>query len=78
MKQSSYQSPNDIKDHYRNASIINNKRVVFNIKGNSFRLIADIEYRLGIVFIIDVLTHPEYDRINVITTRYEDSKFYPK
>ncbi len=78
MRRSDYQSPNEIKNHYRNASIISDKRVVFNIKGNNFRLIVDIEYRLSIVFIIDILTHSEYDRINVTTTRYEDSKFYPK
>ena len=34
----------ELKAQYRNASIINNKRVVFNIHGNSFRLIVDIEY----------------------------------
>lgn len=78
MKRSSYQSPNEIKKHYRSASIISDKRVVFNIKGNDFRLIVDIEYRLGIIFIVNVLTHPEYDKIDVTTTRYEDAKFYPK
>lgn len=78
MKRASYQSPNEIKKHYQSASIINDKRVVFNIKGNNFRLIVDIEYRLGIVFIVDVLTHSEYDKINVTATRYEDSKFYSK
>ena len=78
MKKTSYQSPNEIKNHYRSASIISDKRIVFNIKGNEFRLIVDIEYRLGIIFIVDVLTHSEYDKINVTTIRYENSKFYPK
>ena len=41
----------ELKMQYKNASIINSKRVVFNIHGNSFRLIVDVEYRLKIVFI---------------------------
>jgi mRNA interferase HigB len=39
---------NELKSKYRNASIISSKRVVFNIKGNDYRLIADIEYKLKI------------------------------
>ena len=45
-------SANELKQQYRNASIITNKRVVFNIKGNNHRLVVDIEYRLGIVFVV--------------------------
>lgn len=43
--------PNDIKNVYRNGSILANNRVVFNIKGNDYRLIVHIRYDLGIVFI---------------------------
>ena len=78
VKRASYQNPNEVKQHYRDASIISSKRVVFNIKGNDFRLIVDIEYRLGLVFIVDLLTHSEYDQVNVNTIQYEDSKFYKK
>ncbi len=59
-----WNNPNELKSQFQNASIISNKRVVFNIHGNSFRLIVDIEYRLKIVFIVWFGTHQEYDRID--------------
>lgn len=67
-----WDSPTGLKLKYRNASIINSKRVVFNIKGNEFRLITDIEYKLRIVFIVWFGTHKEYDKIDVKTISYED------
>lgn len=76
VKESNYRNPQELKQHYRNASIINAKRVVFNIKGNEFRLIVDIEYRLGFIFIIDFLTHEEYDKVDVEKITYEQSKFF--
>ena len=66
-----WKKPNDIKATFRTADIINNKRVVFNIKGNSYRLVADVEYRLGLVFIIRVMTHAQYDKVDVTTISYE-------
>ena len=60
----------ELKAQYRNASIINNKRVVFNIHGNSYRLIVDIEYRLRIVFVVWFGTHKQYDNIDVKTISY--------
>ena len=63
-------SPNDLKKRYRNASIITNKRVVFNIKGNSYRLIVDVEYKIGIIFIVWIGSHKEYDKINVKEISY--------
>jgi mRNA interferase HigB len=62
-----WQSPADIKAVYRNASIIANNRVVFNIKGNDYRLIVAVNYRLGIVYIRFVGNHKEYDRIDATT-----------
>ena len=47
-----WNSPNELKNQYQHASIISDKRVVFNIHENSFRLVVDIEYRLKIVFIV--------------------------
>jgi mRNA interferase HigB len=55
----------DIKARYRSASIINKRRVVFNICGNKFRLVADINYPVGIVYIRFIGTHEEYDGIDV-------------
>lgn len=59
-----WNSPNELKSQFRSASIISNKKVIFNIQGNSFRLIVDIEYRLKLVFIVWFGTHQEYDRID--------------
>src|SRR5690606_32347642 len=65
-----WNSPNELKEHYRNASVLTEKRVVFNIHGNSYRLIVDIEYRLKIVFIVWFGTHKEYDKIDARTISY--------
>ena len=56
---------NELKVQIRNASVINNKRVVFNIHGNKFRLVVDIEYRLQIIFIVWAGTQAEYDHVDV-------------
>lgn len=65
-----WNSPAELKAQYKNASIINNQRVVFNIHGNSYRLIVDIEYRLKIVFVVWFGTHKQYDNIDVKTISY--------
>ncbi|MGV8914774.1 MAG: type II toxin-antitoxin system HigB family toxin [Kaistella sp.] len=65
-----WNSPNEMKEQYRNASILTDKRVVFNIHGNSYRLIVDIEYRLKIIFIVWFGTHKEYDKIDAKKISY--------
>jgi mRNA interferase HigB len=65
-----WNSPNELKKQFSSASLINKKRVVFNIKGNEYRLAVGIEYRIGIVFIIWVGTHKEYDKINIKEIKY--------
>jgi mRNA interferase HigB len=65
-----WNNPAALKAQYRNASILNNKRGVFNIHGNSFRLIVDIEYRLKIVFVVWFGTHKQYDNIDAKTISY--------
>lgn len=70
-KLSSWTNSAQLKVKYRNASIINSKRVVFNIKGNDFRLIVDIEYRLKIVFVVWIGSHVSYDKIDVETISYD-------
>ena len=71
VRKAEWNNSGQLKANYRNASIIGNKRVVFNIKGNDFRLIADVEYKLKIVFIVWFGTHKEYGEIDVKTIRYE-------
>jgi mRNA interferase HigB len=61
--------PQDIKARYRSASFLSDDRVVFNIKGNTYRLIVAIKYAIpaqrgGAVFVRFVGTHAEYDRID--------------
>jgi len=60
-----WKSPNEIKTKYPSASIINNDRIVFNIKGNNYRLIIKINFDYQIIWIRFIGTHSEYDRINV-------------
>lgn len=66
-----WSSPNELKKQYRNASIITNKRVVFNIKGNTYRLIVDVEYKIGIIFVVWIGSHKEYDKINAKEISYD-------
>jgi mRNA interferase HigB len=56
-----------VKEQFGNASIVGNNRVVFNVHGNSYRLVVKVEYQLGIVFVRFVGTHAEYDTIDVET-----------
>lgn len=62
-----WQTPNDVKAQHRNASIIANNRLVFNIKGNDFRLIVAVNYAAGTVYIRFIGTHAEYDKIDAAT-----------
>ena len=59
-----WNSPADIKKDYPSASILENNRVVFNIKGNHYRLIVRINYNYGQVWIRFIGTHAEYDKID--------------
>ena len=59
-----WNKPNHIKNDYATADIIANSRVVFNIKGNHYRLVAAINYQKGWLFIKFIGTHSEYDRID--------------
>lgn len=57
-------SPGDIKNEYAKASILKNGRVVFNICGNKYRLIVEINYLRKWVFIRFIGSHKDYDKIN--------------
>lgn len=59
-----WKTPADIKSAHRNASFISGNRVVFNIKGNDYRLIVAVRYAQGLMFIRFVGTHADYDRID--------------
>lgn len=61
-----WKNPADLKGTFRNASILPQGRVVFNISGNKYRLIVRINYPFRVVYIRFVGTHLEYDRIAVL------------
>ncbi len=71
---SDWNNAGEVKAKYKNASIISSKRVVFNVCGNKFRLIADIEYHLKIVFVVWFGTHNEYNNIDVNEVKYENKR----
>ena len=64
---SDWRRPADVKAAYRNASVVANNRIVFNIKGNDYRLIAAVHYNRSMMFIRFVGTHREYDKIDAET-----------
>ena len=72
VRYSDWNNAAELKAKYKNASIINSKRVVFNIRGNNFRLVADMEYQLKIVFVVWFGTHGDYDKIDAKELSYEN------
>jgi len=60
-----WDTPAKVKAKYGNASIVGDKRVVFNIKGNDYRLVVKINYEYRVVYVRFVGTHAKYDKINV-------------
>lgn len=62
-----WQTPSDVKRTYHTASFVGNNRVVFNIKGNNYRLVVVVVYRHHAVYIRFIGTHRDYDDIDVAT-----------
>lgn len=59
---STWQSTQDIKNRYRSADFLADNRVIFNIKGNSYRLVVKVRYQNGIIVVEWVGTHAEYSK----------------
>ena len=70
-RKANWASPAEIKVQFRNASILKSRRVVFNIKGNDYRLVAAIAYRFGAIYIKFVGTHRQYAAIDADTVEME-------
>lgn len=66
-KKADWKTLNDIKNQYRNASILRKERVIFNIAGNKYRLVVQINFKIKILYIRFIGTHKEYDLINAET-----------
>ena len=70
-----WRSSAELKQQFRTASIVSSERVVFNIKGNEFRLVVAADYEHGFVLILWLGTHREYDRIDVKKAEYDKERY---
>jgi mRNA interferase HigB len=64
VKKMEWGKPNDVKEFFRSADILPNDRIVFNIKGNHYRLIVKVHYIRKVCYIRFIGTHKEYDKID--------------
>ncbi|MBG9386523.1 type II toxin-antitoxin system HigB family toxin [Caenimonas aquaedulcis] len=70
-RKSSWKTPQEIKQRYSSASFLPGNRVVFNIKGNEFRLVVAVAYRFEAVYVKFIGTHAQYDAIDALTIDME-------
>jgi mRNA interferase HigB len=73
VRKAKWTSTADVKRLYASASIVTADRIVFNIKGNDYRLVVSVDFEKGIVWIKWIGTHKDYDRINVREVEHEKS-----
>lgn len=71
VRKAHWRSASDIRRLYATASIVSAERIVFNIKGNSYRLVVSVDFEKSIVWIKWVGTHRDYDRIDVTKVKHE-------
>lgn len=62
-KTAEWKNSNDLKMQYKNASIVRDGRVVFNIKGNDYRLVVALDYELQVIFIRFIGNHKQYEKL---------------
>lgn len=72
VSKASWTSSADVKRRYATASIVSAERIVFNIKGNDYRLVAAVDFEKGIVWIKWIGAHKAYDRIDVTKVKHGD------
>jgi mRNA interferase HigB len=65
----------ELKQQFRSASIVSAERVVFNIKGNEYRLVVAIDYHYGVLLVLWLGTHKEYDKIDVERVEYDKRRY---
>ncbi len=70
-----WKSSAELKSQYTSASIVSAERVVFNIKGNDYRLVVAINYHFQVVLIKWLGTHKEYDNIDVEQVTYDENRY---
>lgn len=71
VSRASWATSADVRKLYATASIVSADRIVFNIKGNAYRLVVAVDYEKGIVWIKWLGSHRDYDRIDVTEVRHE-------
>ena len=69
-KKARWKNAADIKRMYATASIINAERIVFNVKGNAYRLVVSVDFDKRIIWVKWIGTHKDYDRIDVSEVTY--------
>jgi mRNA interferase HigB len=70
-KKANWRNAAEVRRSYASASIVSAERIVFNIKGNSYRLVVSVDFEKRIVWIKWLGSHKDYDRIDVAKVRYE-------
>ena len=71
VRKAHWKSTVDVKRLYATASVVTADRIVFNIKGNDYRLVVAVDFEKAIVWIKWIGTHRDYDRIDVAEVEYE-------
>lgn len=75
VRRANWRTSQEVKRAYASASVVDAERVVFNIKGNNYRLVVAIHYKLQTVFVKWIGSHKKYDRIDVRTVEYGDQAY---
>lgn len=70
-KKAHWRNTAEVKRSYATASVVSAERIVFNIKGNAYRLVVGVDFEKSIVWIKWFSTHGDYDRIDVTKVKYE-------
>lgn len=71
VRKAQWRNAGDVKRLYATASIVSSERIVFNIKGNDYRLVVAVDFEKGIVWIKWIGTHKDYDNIDVLKVDYD-------
>lgn len=71
VRKAEWRNAAEVKRHYATASIVSAERIVFNIKGNDYRLVVAVDYEKSIVWIKWIGTHKDYDKIDVTEVEYD-------
>src|SRR5437763_1172520 len=75
VERANWKNAADVKRAYASASVVDAERVVFNVKGNSYRLVTAIDFARQVVFIKWLGRHKDYDKIDVRAVKYGDQAY---